>query len=341
MKLQIIIKILLCLVLKYYCFEEDEHAINNDGSFEIETFDEDVETFDILHEKDDEAIKDDILQDYQNLDIGKRNFNSDVTLGYVTPWNNHGYDVAKWAAQKFTHISPVWFQLKSGGGLAENAPLFCQITGTHDIDKGWMDDIRKNNSKTMIVPRFLFEAWPAEDLKQFLYMEEAQRRCVKDIIRLLQKNQMNGAVIEMWVQIMSMTRGSAVDYLLEIVEFWSKEFHKAGLIFILPIMPALDANFEETGIVNREIMGRLMSSVDYLNVMTYDYSSPQISGVAPYEWVKANLQYFIDSSEESIGSTSKILMGLNFYGYDRSGGASEAVLSKKFSKYYFLIIFKL
>ena len=34
-------------------------------------------------------------------------------------------------------------------------------------------------------------------------------------------------------------------------------------------------SFEETGIVNREIMGRLMSSVDYLNVMTYDYSSAQ------------------------------------------------------------------
>ena len=45
--------------------------------------------------------------------------------------------MAKWAAQKFTHVSPVWFQLKSGGGNSENAPLFCQITGTHDIDKGF------------------------------------------------------------------------------------------------------------------------------------------------------------------------------------------------------------
>jgi len=52
--------------------------------------------------------------------------------------------------------------------------------------KGWMDDIRKNNSKVKIVPRFLFEAWPVEDLKKFLYSEEVQRRCVKDIVRLLQ-----------------------------------------------------------------------------------------------------------------------------------------------------------
>lgn len=329
---QIIILLVLCLSTKFYwCFEDD----NNDeqlGDFEIgEAFDEDFETFDNLHGvKGEDTLKDDILQDYQNLDVGKRNFNSDVTLGYVTPWNNHGYDVAKWAAQKFTHISPVWFQLKSAGSHIEDAPLFCQITGTHDIDSGWMDDIRKNNSKVKIVPRFLFEAWPVEDLKKFLYSEEVQRRCVKDIVRLLQRNQMDGAVIEIWVQIMSMTRGSAVEYLLEIIESWSKEFHKAGLEFILPMMPALDANYEETGIVNREVMRRLMSSVDYLNVMTYDYNSPQISGVAPYDWVKANLQYFIDSSEDYLESSTKILMGLNFYGYDRSGSSSEAVLSKKF-----------
>uniref|UniRef100_A0A915MV18 Chitinase domain-containing protein 1 n=1 Tax=Meloidogyne javanica TaxID=6303 RepID=A0A915MV18_MELJA len=210
------------------------------------------------------------------------------------------------AAQKFTHISPVWFQLKSAGSPIEDAPLFCQITGTHDIDSGWMDDIRKNNSKVKIVPRFLFEAWPVEDLKKFLYSEEVQRRCVKDIVRLLQRNQMDGAVIEIWVQIMSMTRGSAVEYLLEIIESWSKEFHKVGLEFILPMMPALDANYEETGIVNREVMKRLMSSVDYLNVMTYDYN------------------------KDYLESSTKILMGLNFYGYDRSGSSSEAVLSKKF-----------
>ncbi|KAF7632584.1 hypothetical protein Mgra_00008031 [Meloidogyne graminicola] len=273
-----IVLIFVLISTNTLCFG-DENYVNDDGSFEIETFADD-EMFGNLQEKDEDSLKDEILNDYQNLDVGKRNFVSDITLGYVTPWNNHGYDVAKWAAQKFTHISPVWFQLKTGGGGS------CQITGTHDIDKGWMDDIRKNNSKTLIVPRFLFEAWPVEDLKNFLFMEEAQRRCVKDIINLLQKNQMDGAVIELWVQIMTMTKGSASDYLLEIVEFWSKEFHKAGLLFILPIMPALDANFEETGIVNRDIMNRLMSSIDYLNVMTYDYNSPQISGVAPYEWVK-------------------------------------------------------
>lgn len=36
-----------------------------------------------------------------------------MSLGYVTPWNNHGYDTAKWFGAKFTYISPVWLQIRN------------------------------------------------------------------------------------------------------------------------------------------------------------------------------------------------------------------------------------
>jgi hypothetical protein len=31
-------------------------------------------------------------------------------LGYVTPWNAHGYDVAKSWGGKFSLVAPVWLQ---------------------------------------------------------------------------------------------------------------------------------------------------------------------------------------------------------------------------------------
>jgi chitinase domain-containing protein 1 len=49
-------------------------------------------------------------------------------LAYVTPWNNHGYDVAKWFGAKLDLVSPVWLQIRRLG----NAEF--QITGDHDID---------------------------------------------------------------------------------------------------------------------------------------------------------------------------------------------------------------
>lgn len=58
------------------------------------------------------------------------------TLGYVTPWNNKGYDWAKQFRSKFTYISPVWLQLRED---SDHVPI---ITGTHDIDSQWVKDVK-------------------------------------------------------------------------------------------------------------------------------------------------------------------------------------------------------
>ena len=55
-----------------------------------------------------------------------KRFSGEV-LGYVTPWNSHGYDVAKWFNYKMKLVSPVWLQLRPN-------PL--DVTGLHDVDAG-------------------------------------------------------------------------------------------------------------------------------------------------------------------------------------------------------------
>ena len=75
-------------------------------------------------------------------------------LGFVTPWNSHGYDIAKLFNNKFTHISPCWFQIRrrSSGEL--------YVAGTQDIDQSWMTAVRSNcvSRCPKIVPRFVWEA---------------------------------------------------------------------------------------------------------------------------------------------------------------------------------------
>ena len=72
-----------------------------------------------------------------------------TVLGYVTPWNAHGYDIAKSFGSKFSLVSPVWLQVT----VSSNEDYL--VGGAHDIDKGWMADVRKKGTK--IVPRILFE----------------------------------------------------------------------------------------------------------------------------------------------------------------------------------------
>uniref|UniRef100_A0A183BN29 Chitinase domain-containing protein 1 n=1 Tax=Globodera pallida TaxID=36090 RepID=A0A183BN29_GLOPA len=280
-------------------------------------------------DQDDLDLKANILADFNRLDCGKRKFTSGITLGYVTPWNNHGYDVAKWAANKFTHISPTWFQLRADG--TDTKSLTCRVDGTHDIDMGWIDEILLNNSAVQIVPRFIFEGWTGAQLQHFLSEEQTQFRCVRALIDFLQRHNFNGAVMEIWLQIMSTTRGAAAEYLLELVEFWSEQFHKAGLQFILPLTPPLGANLQEIGIVNAEVVHRLLSAVDYINLMTYDFPNPEMAGVAPINWVEANLRYVINvAGGDDNWAAAKILMGLNFYGYDRGDGTNSAVLGSRY-----------
>lgn len=74
-------------------------------------------------------------------------------------WNGAGYDNAKLFAKKFTHISPVWLQLKLNDDEETT-----RIEGTHDIDTGWMRDLRKANPDIKIVPRVMLDNWYASQL---------------------------------------------------------------------------------------------------------------------------------------------------------------------------------
>ena len=47
--------------------------------------------------------------------------------------NSKGYEIAEHFSAKFTHISPVWLQLRLGAA----ADAF-SVTGQHDVDADWM-----------------------------------------------------------------------------------------------------------------------------------------------------------------------------------------------------------
>lgn len=69
-------------------------------------------------------------------------------------WNSHGYDIAKWFANKFTHICPVWLQARLN---PEETNII--IEGAHDIDYRWMQDVKNNNPNIKIGLCFVKTVW--------------------------------------------------------------------------------------------------------------------------------------------------------------------------------------
>lgn len=64
---------------------------------------------------------------------------------YVTPWHGAGYDFARTFRSKLTYVSPVWYQLRSGGDNGASPggrkPSF-SLAGGHDFDEAWVSDVR-------------------------------------------------------------------------------------------------------------------------------------------------------------------------------------------------------
>lgn len=72
-------------------------------------------------------------------------------------------------------------------------------------------------------------------------------------------------------------------------------------------------SLQEIGIVSPALIEKLLRSVDYINLMTYDFPSETITGVAPLQWIEANLRYFLDIAQAHDIDPSKLLLGLNWY----------------------------
>ncbi|XP_071618005.1 chitinase domain-containing protein 1 isoform X1 [Heliangelus exortis] len=268
----------------------------------------------------DPKAKDIILEhrSYCSKKMKERNFFGDV-LGYITPWNSHGYDIAKIFGNKFTLISPVWLQVKRRGKER------FQFTGLHDVDKGWMKDVRKSSKNIKIVPRVLFDGWTYQDFESVFGSEDEIEELSKNMVLLAKDENFDGFVVEVWSQLGNQKHKELVHLIIHL----SEALHEAHLKLILVIPPAVAAGTNQPGMFTKKEFDGLASAVDSFSLMTYDYSSPQRPGPnSPLPWVRACVQALDPDSKWR----NKILLGLNFYGMDYSalGASGEAVIGSRY-----------
>uniref|UniRef100_A0A7M4FBK6 Chitinase domain-containing protein 1 n=1 Tax=Crocodylus porosus TaxID=8502 RepID=A0A7M4FBK6_CROPO len=244
----------------------------------------------------DPKAKDIVLEhkSYCAKEVKERHFSGDV-LGYITPWNSHGYDIAKMFGNKFTSVSPVWLQVKRKGKER------FQFSGLHDADQGWIKDVRKNAKNIKIVPRMLFDGWSYHDFESVFASEDE---------------------IEELSEVM-------VQELIHLLAHLSEAMHKARLKLTLVIPPAVSPGSNQLGMFTKKEFDQLAPIVDSFSLMTYDYSAPQRPGPnSPLPWVRACVQMLDPESKWR----SKILLGLNFYGMDYSalGASGEPIFGSRY-----------
>ncbi|XP_064423115.1 chitinase domain-containing protein 1 [Latimeria chalumnae] len=263
----------------------------------------------------------DIVKEYRSYcqkTLKVKHFPGEV-LGYVTPWNSHGYDVAKIFNNKLTHVAPVWLQVKRRGSR------MYQVSGLHDVDQGWIKEVRKGSKNIRLVPRVLFDGWTYQDFESVFTSEDEIEELAVELLQVAKDEKFDGFVIELWSQLGGQRRKELIHLITHLAEM----FHAAELVFILVIPPAILPGSNQPGMFGKKDFDLLAPVVDGFSLMTYDYSSPQRPGPnSPLPWVRGCVQVLDPESKWR----RKILLGLNFYGmdYGAQGMSGEPILGNRY-----------
>lgn len=258
------------------------------------------------------------------------------TLGYVTPWNNHGYDIAKIFNKKFTYISPVWYtiQLKQIAG----GELTLELGGKHDVDLGWLNDVRNSNNNTeafpKIVPRFLLQNWGETHYSVFVSHPSLVTQFTSLIVDECKRVRHDGIVLDTSYLGLRMKEKSEEPALLEVFKQLSSELHKNSLVFIL-VEPPTGALTQSDGHqkFDSHDFEKIVNLVDHISLMTYDYSMRGIGPNSPKSWVAHSVMSLLSPEMRTNKEiTQKILTGIPFYGYDfvQDSGSREAIVASKY-----------
>ena len=222
----------------------------------------------------------------------------EITLAYVTPWNNRGYDIAKLFRGKFSHISPVWYNIEP------HEPGQFKLSGKQDVDTGWIAGIRQTSirSGAFIVPRFQFSRWTESDYMAVIQNQTISRSLAELIVIEIEEQGFDGMVLE---------TGIPIHYLSQLIITLSR-FLRNQSKQLYVVIPPLHV-YHDREIVTASDLALIEPFVHGFSLMTYDYTASLNPGPnAPIEWIREN----IIRLDPDASFRAKILLGLNMYGYD-------------------------
>jgi chitinase domain-containing protein 1 len=209
-------------------------------------------------------------QSYCSACVETREFHN-PTLVYVTPWNSHGYDIAKTFTKKFDYISPVWLSVKRTGFEKY------LIEGAHDIDIKWIEILKEKNPKVHIVPRVIFEKWSVDDIHALFESETEKQQLASTFSNFLTKHTdlFDGFVIELLMQFRGASKPMLNHIISDIAEHVHEIENNGKKKEIILAVPPYDELFDKND------FEMLYEHLDGFSVMTYDFPNREPGPVAP------------------------------------------------------------
>ena len=109
-----------------------------------------------------------------------KHFNK-LTLGYISPWQQTGLDLALKYSAKFDILSPCWFDIKPE---SHQGKFNTKLDGANYVNTGFMSELKERKPDIIILPRFRCEGFTAEQYSEWLKESNADQ-FIRILIRRL------------------------------------------------------------------------------------------------------------------------------------------------------------
>ncbi|SPF52410.1 Cell wall-binding protein (fragment) [Candidatus Desulfosporosinus infrequens] len=181
------------------------------------------------------------------------------------------------------------------------------ITGTWNLtDKSYSQLVTAAHGKGLKLLPLIGSDWSTEGkatLDLTLTQDASRAALVKQLVDMVQSTGVDGVVIDF--ECMSTATGP---YFTKFTQALYAELHAQNKLLI----EAVPSRTASTDWYTQYNYHDLAPYVDYLNIMTYDYSTSTPGAIAPISWVKNVLSF---AQGQGI-DMSKVLLGIPYYGRD-------------------------
>lgn len=170
----------------------------------------------------------------------------------------------------------------------------------------------------------MFENFNDKDYSKLLTYQQEMNAAAQSIIDICLRHKFEGVVLELWSQL-----ALRVDdqHLINLVKTISRKLKEKKLGTIVVVPPSQRG----PDLFNENHFNELWEDVTYFSMMTYDYSSFQRPGAnSPLDWMKKVVEHICHKKDRLREKRQKILLGLNFYGYDFTPEGGEAIIGSSY-----------
>mmetsp|Transcript_8467 Transcript_8467/g.14569 ORF Transcript_8467/g.14569 Transcript_8467/m.14569 type:complete len:409 (-) Transcript_8467:648-1874(-) len=252
--------------------------------------------------------------DYAEILNHSRTYHKDVqrkifgshSLGFVS-MTESSYEFAKTFKFKFTHLSPIWYEvaLRKPGDL--NSLV---LNGSDNFDHSWVKAIRTKGGKGIkICPYFHFRDWAKKDLEKLMNDYLAIDRLNELITEEVKKRSYDGVTIQVYDSLASLhvpaLRSAVHRWLMRLANALRKD---QPLQLVLVVPPSSQAFTDKD-------YSALNTVVDLFVLATHTSAPTRAAPLAPLPWMRSSAVQLVGSTPHAYRKVP-LALALNFFGAD-------------------------